>query len=147
MADEDAFGDAVGSIGSDACPFGQAIHAGCAACPLADRVLVAERELMTCRSPADRDRCIDLHEAIRRRSPFALGLARLPDRMTHAQELRIQCGGVAGIAGALQGSHEDVRALSRAASQRDGGLDALPWPVVMQSIAAFVTRRKRGPAA
>ncbi len=139
--DPDAFRDAVKTLESSACPYAPAILAGCAACPLAERVRVAEGERVTCPSPGHRDRCVALRKAMQGQSAFALGI-RDPDKpFPHAKALRMLCGCLQGLAAALNGSPQDVRGLADAAHRH--GMEELPWPELMRAVRAFTPRRRR----
>jgi hypothetical protein len=81
---------------------------------------------------------------LRRNAAFALHRVRQEERLTHAQEMKVQCGGLAGLQQALTGADtvDDVSALMRAARRSRGGLEDLPWSEIVQSVAAWQPRRR-----
>ena len=139
--DAEAFREAVRKLESSACPFAPALLAGCAACPIEQRVRVAEGERVLCRSPGNRNRCASLREALQRHSAFALGIRDPGASLTHGRVLRMLCGGLRGLATALGASHRDVRGLADAAHRN--GIGELPWPEVIRAVSAYTSRRRR----
>lgn len=139
--DPDPYRDAVKKLESSACPFAPAIVAGCVACPLEQRVQVAEGERVICPSPGNRDRCVSLREALQKHSAFALGIRDHEASLAHGKVLRMLCGGLQGLAASVGASHRDIRGLAVAAHQ--SGIGELPWPEVIRAVSAYVSRRRR----
>lgn len=79
------------------CVFAKAVLARAASCPLAQRRSVGERELLECRSPVARTNCDTLAALMRERARFALRLPAPSEPLMHAQAMRLQCGGLAGL--------------------------------------------------
>ena len=144
--DETAFRQARQSAVEHPCPFEKALLSGCGACALAQRRHIAEREAVACRDGAAREACAALLGLLRRNVAFALHLAHPEEHLTHAQEMKVQCGGLAGLHRALARPDEigDVNALVQAASRAQDGPEDLPWPAIMQSVAAWRPRRRAG---
>jgi hypothetical protein len=126
------------------CPFEQALLTRCAACALEQRRHIAEREAVACVDAEARAACTALLGLLRRNAAFALHRVRQEERLTHAQEMKVQCGGLAGLQQALTGADtvDDVSALMRAARRSRGGLEDLPWSEIVQSVAAWQPRRR-----
>lgn len=125
------------------CAFDKALLAGCAGCALAVRHALAERETLVCSSPVARTNCATLHALLRERSAFALRIAPVGVALTHAVAMRIACGGLRGVADAVDEAPTDVHRLVQAAQQRYGGLSDLPWPVIVATVSAWQGRRRR----
>lgn len=144
MSDESKPFAARGEINRLPCVFEQALLAGCAACALAARHTVGERETVACAQPLARAACGTLHGLLRENSAFALGVADARGRLSHAQVLKVQCGGLEGLRRALdpEAAGADVQSLIRIGIARHGGLDALPFSVVVQGVAAWRGRRR-----
>jgi hypothetical protein len=127
------------------CPFQAAIFAGAAACRLAERVQLAERQAINCREAAAQMRCLRALELIRDRSKFALGRRRLPAVLPFGQALKIQAGGLLGLRDALDGGPADavadVDGLFAELAARFGPLDSVPFGPVLRRIAHY---RRRG---
>lgn len=142
--DETAFRQARKAAVEHPCPFEKALLSGCGTCGLAQRRNIAEREAVACSAGLAREACATLLGLLRRNAAFALHLTRPEDRLTHAQEMKVQCGGLAGLQRALGGSDAvgDVGALAQAAGGSENGLEGLPWSAIMQSVAAWQPRRR-----
>jgi len=142
--DESAFRAARGAIDRQPCVFEKALLARCADCGLAARHALAEREAIGCASPVARANCATLLGMLRERGAFALKLARRDGPLPHAMAMRLQCGGVAALAHAVEaGDAHDVHALVAAAGNRYGALSDLPWPEMVAAVAAWQGRRRR----
>jgi len=85
------------------CVFAKAILARAADCSLARRRSVGERELLECPSPVAHTNCETLAALMHERARFALRLPRPEQPLMHAQAMRLQCGGLAGLQRALTG--------------------------------------------
>lgn len=143
--DETAFRQARKAAIEHPCPFEKTLLAGCGTCALAQRRNIAEREAVACREADACATCADLLGLLRRNATFALHLSHPEEeRLTHAQEMKVQCGGLAGLQRILTGTSEvcDVGALVRAARRSENGLEGLPWSALMQSVAAWQPRRR-----
>ena len=103
--DESAFREMLSGIVAP-CPFERSILRGCAACAQSEKMQVAERELVKCRNTASHSRCSELYAHLRRSFSFALGTLRVDTPLPHAQEMRVQCGGLKGLQHTLSGSTE-----------------------------------------
>jgi hypothetical protein len=151
--DENAYQAARTQINPAPCVFQKALLARCAACELASTHALAERETVSCSSPPARINCDTLIRLLLERARFALGLSRAPNSpgtggsgvtVPHAAMMKIQCGGLDGLRAALQEPESDVHRNVLAAQWRWGSLMHLPWPQIVQSVAAWQGRR-RGP--
>jgi hypothetical protein len=144
--DETAFRQAREAAVRHPCPFEKALLAGCGACSLSARLNIAEREAVACLDAAARDDCATLLGLMRRNSAFALHLSQADTPLTHAQEMKVQCGGLAGLQRALTGKEAigDIHALVQAARRAHADLAALPYAEIVQSVTAWRTRRRAG---
>ena len=143
--DEAAYRTARTAVAGPGCVFARALLARRCDCRLAQRHALAEREAVGCRSAAARTDCATLLGMLRERSAFALkgrpGDAPLP----HALAMRLQCGGLAGLAQAVDaGDARDVHALVAAAQSRYGEFSSLPWQDVVAAVTAWQGRPRRG---
>jgi hypothetical protein len=146
MVDENAFRQVLHSTDPQACPFGKAILARCCACPLSRKRAIAEREAVICSRVAARAQCCELYELLRHNSVFALGQVHAGEPLTHASNMKVQCGGLRGLQQELDATQEvdDVAALVEAAWQKFGSLEQLPYSRIIQSVAAFRLRKPHG---
>lgn len=155
--DESAFRRARAAIAQRPCVFEMAILARCCACSLAERQNIAEREALACSAPAAREQCALLRALLRQKSAFALKLTHVDTPLPHAQEMKVECGGLHGLqqaaapasAGALAAAAQelplvaDVRSLVQAGIEKFGALENLPYSAIVQSVVAHRIRRRR----
>jgi hypothetical protein len=102
------------------CPFSKAMFSACVACPRAGRMNLAERELIVCDEAGLQKRCTRMHDALRHNFGFAIHILHDEAPIPHAQEMRIQCGGLRGLQDVLRGDAEvkDVDELMCSVLQR-----------------------------
>jgi hypothetical protein len=119
------------------CTFEKALLAGCVACHQERRAQIAEREAISCRNSSSLDRCTTLHDSLRHNFAFALGLIHDEGVISHAKELRVQCGGLMGIQQVLSGSFEvgNVDGLLDHILQRWVDLAEIPYSEVVHEAA------------
>lgn len=126
----------------DGCVFAKALLARSAACELARRRSLGEREVLECGSPAARINCATLAALLHERARFALRLPAPGRPLMHVHALKLQCGGLAGLRAVLQADEGDVHALVRTAQERHGSLAALPWQEIVPAVVAWQPRRR-----
>lgn len=119
------------------CTFEKALLAGCVACAQVCRAHIAEREAISCKNTASLTRCTSLHELLRHNFAFALGLTHDEAVISHAKELRVQCGGLMGIQQVLSGNTEvgNVDGLLDGIQKRWGDLEDIPYSEVVHAAA------------
>lgn len=145
--DETAYHSTRESVAARACVFARALLGRHADCALADRHALAEREAVGCRSPVARANCATLLGMVRERSAFALRQGHGTGPLPHALAMRLQCGGILGLAQAVDAADaHDVHALVAAAHARYGDLAGLPWADVVAAVTAWRGRPPRGSA-
>ncbi len=144
--DETAFRQARQAAVPHPCVFEKALLAACCTCRLAQRRNIAEREVVACTDAAALEACARLLALLRRNATFSLHLSHPHERLTHAQEIKVQCGGLAGLQRVLAGAEAigDVSLLVQSARQAQGGLEGLPYSEIVQSVAAYRLRRRSG---
>ena len=131
------------------CAFEKAMLAGVCACALATRRNIAEREAIACGSTAARAACAALRALLQRNSAFALKLTQTDAPLPHAKQMKLECGGLQGLAKALAAAANcaptlaDVHQLVRASAEKFGGLENLPYSLIVQSVAACQIRRRQ----
>jgi len=145
---ESAFRDARKLANPHPCAFEKALLARCGQCSLALRMNIAEREAVGCADAVQRETCLALRGQLRQNAAFALKLMHTNRPLPHAQEMKIQCGGLRGLQKVLSGSAETgevngVSALVHLALARYLTLEKLPYSEIMQAVAAFEIRRRR----
>jgi len=135
--DENAFRQKLSEAIVRPCTFAKPMLTRCVACERSDRVQIAEREAVTCRNAASLARCTELHGHLRHSFAFALGQVRDDTVLSHAQEMRVQCGGLKGLQYVLNDSAEvdNVDALMESAVQKWGELAEIPYSEVVHAAA------------
>ncbi|MEW5770590.1 MAG: hypothetical protein AB1831_09535 [Pseudomonadota bacterium] len=143
---ETAYKEARDSIISLKCPFERALLSRCVNCSAAKRLLLAEREAITCSNEEANARCKAFHEELHRNARFALHMT--PDQpWPFGKEIRAQCGGVRGLQAAMgyEGAETaDVAALVREGLQRFKRVDEFPYSEIMRGVVHYEPRKKRG---
>lgn len=143
--DEHAFLHALGAINPHPCAFAKVILSQHCACSKVNKRYAAEREMVACTEDAAREQCHELLDLLRQNSAFALKLTHVTPPLPHGPEMRVQCGGLQGLQGAVDGSEAvvDVSALVAAARLKFGSLENLPYSKIVQSVVSCVVRKKR----
>lgn len=131
--DESVYRQVVSTNIAGPCSFEKSILSRCVACSLAYRQNVAEREIVACKDAASRDRCIVLHDTLRHSFMFALHRKEGDGPLTHAQEMRVQCGGLKGLQFVLDGDADvgDVADLVARSVQACNDIENLPYSEVV----------------
>jgi hypothetical protein len=135
--DESAFREMLSAVVAP-CPFERSILRGCAACAQSEKIQIAERELVKCRNMASHSRCRELYAHLRRSFSFALGTLRVDTSLPHAQEMRVQCGGLKGLQHTLNGGAEveSVDELLENALHHWGDIEDIPYSDVVHAAAS-----------
>lgn len=137
MMDETVFRQALRSANLHSCVFAKAVLTQCCSCSLVKKHYVAERELIVCANLSARLNCLSLHQLLCQNSMFAFKHLHDDGALTHAQEMKLQCG----VDGAE--SVSDIVSLVDAACLNFGTLETLPYSQVVQSITSFKARKWR----
>jgi hypothetical protein len=140
--DETAYRQKVSTTIQNSCPFEKTILASCAACSKTEKRNIAEREIITCNNAEALERCIALRDLLRQNFTFALGKLHINGPLPHAQEMRMQCGGLRGLQFSLDANDQvqDVSSLVVNARQKFGGLSDLPYAQIVR----FANTRYKG---
>jgi hypothetical protein len=147
--DSDAFRRTYQAINERYCAYEKGILTNQCGCSESRKFCIAEREGVRCDSDEAQETCVALLDLLRQQARFALKTSDQQRALPHAKAMRLQIGGLRGIAVALdpEGSAPtyiaDVRALVLAAIVRFGDIRHLPFPDIMQQIAAYQGRRRR----
>lgn len=144
--DETEFKTAYYQVNDRPCPFTKAVLTRCAQCSRAQKVLIAEREAVTCLSPAAHTRCAALMPAWREKALFALKLTHVADKLPHGKEIKVQCGGLRGLADAMHDAVTpiaDIHDLLDRALAQFGAAERLPYSDMVKSVVSFQGRPKK----
>ncbi len=145
---EDAYREARQSAIDLACPFERALLSHCVACFKSKKLLLAEREVVTCTERAANDLCIGFHEALHHNARFALHMD--PSQpWPFGKEIRAQCGGVLGLKAALGAAEAenaddaDIAVLVNRALATHGTIDRLPYSEIMRGVVHYEPRKRK----
>jgi hypothetical protein len=132
--DETAYRQALSATIPNACPFEKSILTNCAACSKAGKHNIAEREIVVCNDAQALGRCKALRDLLRVNFTFALGKPHIDGPLPHAQEMRMQCGGLKGLQVSLDDSNQvrDVAALLEMSEQKFGSMDDFPFAQIVR---------------
>jgi len=147
--EENEYRETYQDINTLPCVFERAILVRCAACEQAKRLYLAEREAVACRSIDAHIDCSKLQQLMHDNARFVLHQSQLDGPLPHAQEIRVQCGGISGLADLLERRRGDnsidtdnIHGLVGSARKQFGGLAELPFQTVIQGIARWKSRRR-----
>ncbi len=147
MLNESAYRDTYDTVNPLQCVFERAILRRCCGCQHAIRRYIAEREAAGCKDAAAHAVCTALKQQMRHAAAFTLKLAHPDEPLPHGKQLKLQCGGLLGIAqltaeNALS-EVADIHAALAAAIHQYGSLEQLPYQEIMQAIRAYEPRPRR----
>lgn len=142
---EDAYKLARKTYIQHSCPFERALLSRCVVCSRSRRLNLAEREAIACGDPAVREHCVAFYQALHENAQFALKIN--PDApWPFGKEIRAQCGGVRGLAAALDGAGDeatDVAATVLEGNARYGDHAAFPYSEIMRAVVHYEPRKRR----
>ncbi len=133
------------------CVFEKAINARRCTCSLSQKFNLADREGVNCRDEAANITCSEFLKIMRSKASFALHMTKVPGPLPHAKEIKVQVGGMLGVQALIFPQQEkaenvqDIIALLKAAMEKYGSLDSLPYAEIMQSVVSFEGRSRRQP--
>lgn len=141
--DETAYRQVLSTSIARPCPFEKSILTRCTGCAQAEKHNVAEREIVACSNEASLELCVALRDALRHNFTFALGRLHIDGPLPHAQEMRIQCGGLRGLQFTVDGTNEvnDVSALVWQARRQFGELADYPYSQIVHLAKVYYKAR------
>lgn len=127
------------------CVFEKALLCQAAVCEAAQRLALAEREMVACRAPLVRAACGQLLTLLRQNSAFALKVKDTQRILPHAMTMKVQCGGLVGLRDLLDpDAHApDVLKLVKRAQAEYGALERLPFSRIVQGVVHWQIRKRR----
>lgn len=127
------------------CPFERALLSRCVNCDRSRKINLAEREAIACGDPAVREHCLTFYRTLHENAQFALKVS--PDvPWPFGKEIRAQCGGVRGLASALDGVGDeatDVAATVLQGLEQLGSCAAFPYSEIMRAVVHYEPRKRR----
>ena len=140
------------TLASVRCVFEKALTNNRAKCSLSSHFWLADREGYACKVRESSDRCSQLLQILRENSIFVLKLHEINGPLPHNMELRVQVGGLTGLAKLLEKDKDvqanqlvtdDIHRLLNTVIDESGSLDFLPYSKIIQSVVQFQGRQRR----
>jgi len=147
--DEDQYRSIYRSVNQHKCVFEKAINARRCNCSCARRFNLADREGVACDSGKRYEDCLKLLLQLRQNASFALRVARIDGQLPHANEIRVQAGGLSGLQQVVLKQDptvpdmNDIDGLLGAAEQQFGQIEDFPYPEIIKAITRFKGRQRR----
>lgn len=142
--DEIVYRRILSEVHPSSCPFEKSILTNCVSCSKANKLNIAEREIVICGHADSLVHCTEYRDSLRHNFIFALGVTHIDAPMPHAMEMRMQCGGLKGLQTVLDGNYEvnDVCDLIMRARGRFGLLTDLPYVQIVQFANLYYKSRQ-----
>jgi len=127
------------------CPFSKPIIGDYCRCPHA---VLAERcsgKMVCSRDDELRASCDELVDLFRQKAHFVLSISSIDSELTHAQSMKIRCGGLLGmqrVMGLVSGDVPMIREMMNTAEKEYGSVAEFPFSEIMPDIQNFNHRRK-----
>ena len=128
------------------CVFEKAINSRVCNCNKSTRFNLADREGVSCNSEAAQKRCDELLTTLRQNSRFVLQLTLTDNKLPHNAEIKIQNGGIKGIAKLVQSgavNENNIFELINTAIQQYDSIETLPYQQIVREISTYQSRRRR----
>ena len=147
MVDETAYRNKLLASDTLSCVFEKALLAACCSCSLVEKHYLAERESLVCTDESARELCLSLHQLLRQNAMFALKHIHESEPFTHAEEMKVQCGGLTGLQLTVDETDSvvDVAGLVETATSKFGSLEKFSYSLIVQSITAYHIRKRHTP--
>jgi len=124
------------------CPFSKPIIGQWCRCPharLADR---CSGKMLCAEAATHLAGCHHLEQVLRDNTRFVLGLGKADVTLTHAQSMKVRCGGIEGMARVLGlAAPPEVLQVIAAAQQAYGELENFPFQSIVSDVQAFSHRK------
>ena len=152
--DEHQYKTTYKSVNPHRCVFEKAINSRICSCSRSHRFNLADREGVACNSLPRLERCSRLLTELREKARFALRRSKVSQTLAHANEIKIQNGGMLGLQLQVDQDNaptvKDIDSLIHRAESQYDGISGFPYSRLMQGIIAYRARthrhrsRKRG---
>jgi len=147
--DEDVYRSTYSEVISLKCVYEKAINSRQTTCNQANKVRLADREAVACRTKEACSLCTSFLEILRSKALFALKLQDHSGPLPHAKEIKVQMGSIIGLAldsdiEFIKGKKiENIYGLLSTGLKKYQGLENLPYENFMRSIVNYEGRPKR----
>ena len=142
--EEDQYKATYNRLAEVRCVFEKALTNNQASCAKSSHFWLADREGYACKCRECSDTCDELLKTLRQKSSFVLKLREVDGPLPHNMDIRVQVGGLRGLARLVQHDEvDDVHRIITQALDEYGAIDALPFSTLVQSVEQFKARRRR----
>ena len=150
--EEDEYKATYNELAAVRCVFEKALLNHQAKCTLSRHFCLADREGYSCENEQSADKCRYFLEKLREKSTFVLKMHEISGPLPHNMEIRVQAGGLMGVAKLLSVKTEsqskkpvidDINQILNMAKKEYGLLENLPYSEIIQSVVQFQGRRRR----
>jgi len=147
--DENEYRSTYHKLNQSRCRFEKTLLSRRSTCSRAKRFNLADREGVSCLSPAARERCGRLLDSLRENARFALRLTEIDSALPFNKEIKVQTGGMLGLQKLIypdsdqRDKVEDIYSLVNQAEQEFGALEDIPFSEIMPNIVSFEGRKRR----
>lgn len=150
--EEDEYKSSYNELTPVRCVFEKALTSHQAKCPLSKHFCLADREGYSCEDDSSSSKCRQFLALLRQNSLFALKLKEIDGQLPHNMEIRVQVGGVSGLAKVFDTSLaergggikvNDIQSVLSLAIKEFGSLEKLPYSQIIQSVVQYQGRRKK----
>ena len=151
--EENEYKSTYNELASVRCVFEKTLTNHRAKCLLSRHFCLADREGYACGDAESAKKCTEVLEKLRKNSIFVLKLHEIKGPLPHNMEIRVQAGGLTGLAKLLDSGEESgvqhalmtdgIEQIISRAIDSYGTLDDLPYSEIIQSVVQFQGRRRR----
>jgi len=144
--DEKHYKKTYSDINPNRCVFEKAINSRICNCSQSQRFNLADREGVACTSQSSLFRCSKIISHLHENARFALQRINV-NVLGHAQEIKIQNGGLLGLQKQLTDEEaekvENINAVISEAEKKFSGIENFPYSKIVQVISGYRIRPKR----
>jgi len=147
--EEDEYKSTYDELANIRCVFEKALTNHQAKCGLPRHFCLADREGYSCENAESSRKCREFLKLLRENSTFVLKLREVNGPLPHNMEIRVQAGGLAGLAKLVDADAgeppvlDDISRILDQAQKKYDTLDGLPYGEIIQSVVQFQGRRRR----
>ncbi len=147
--DEDQYRSIYHSVNEHKCVFEKAINTRHCNCSICRRFNLADREGIACTSASRSNHCLTLLQQLRENASFALHITHVDGQLPHANEIKVQAGGLSGLGDVILKEDptapdmSDINSLLTAAELRFGIIENFPYTDIVKAISRFKGRQRR----
>lgn len=148
--DEQEFENTYRNYIHELCPFQKAILSTTFSCKLCQKVVIAEREAVTCGDANARHACRLFIQKLKDNAGFALKHLEKNAPMPHNKEIKLLCGGLQGLGEILTDATSntpltDVYTLLTLSVNQYGHVEQIPYHRLVRAITTYQPRNKKKP--